>query len=180
MGRKRKLKLSPDSHPVDPPAGGGYIANARRKADTCSLVAKQTRRRRQCVLLSWRFFLSWVVVARFINADIRTPDSPYPGNLQNVARAAALNAPWRVRKRATVSDFGLKRPNLHRKSQGSKIAIDELLIHTRQVGKMGEAVKLHTVYGFPAPRKGGSDKNRIDCVLGDTGTLNKLTWQTSC
>ena len=41
-------------------------------------------------------------------------------------------------------------------------------------------MKLYTVYGFPALKKSGSDKNRIDCVLGDTGTLNKLTWQTSC
>jgi hypothetical protein len=54
------------------------------------------------------------------------------------------------------------------------MAIYELRTYTLQVGKMAEAVKLYTEFGYPALQKGGLDKKLIGYFQADTGTINQL------
>ncbi len=54
------------------------------------------------------------------------------------------------------------------------MAIYELRTYTLQVGKMGEAVKLYTEFGYPALNKGGFDKKLIGYFQADTGMINQL------
>ncbi|HEY6983674.1 hypothetical protein [Reyranella sp.] len=39
---------------------------------------------------------------------------------------------------------------------------------------MAEAVKLYQQFGFPAPQKGGHDKNLVRDFQRDTGTINQI------
>ena len=41
------------------------------------------------------------------------------------------------------------------------MTVYEMRTYTLHVGKMGEAVKLYTEFGFPALQKGGQDKKLI-------------------
>ena len=52
--------------------------------------------------------------------------------------------------------------------------IYELRTYTLHVGKMGEAVKLYTEFGYPALNKGGFDKKLVGYFQSDTGTINQL------
>ncbi len=54
------------------------------------------------------------------------------------------------------------------------MAIYELRTYTLQVGKMGEAVKLYTEFGYPALKEGGFDKKLVGYFQSDTGTINQL------
>ena len=42
------------------------------------------------------------------------------------------------------------------------------------VGKMGEAVKLYSEFGYPALQKGGQDKKLIGYFQADTGMIDQL------
>ena len=46
--------------------------------------------------------------------------------------------------------------------------------YTLHVGKMGEAVKLYSEFGYPALQKGGQDKKLIGYFQADTGMINQL------
>ena len=50
----------------------------------------------------------------------------------------------------------------------------EMRTYTLHVGKMAEAVKLYTEFGYPALQKGGQDKKLIGYFQADTGTINQL------
>lgn len=50
----------------------------------------------------------------------------------------------------------------------------EMRTYTLQVGKMAEAVKLYTQFGYPALQKGGHDKKLIGYFQADTGMINQL------
>src|SRR5712671_1012515 len=54
------------------------------------------------------------------------------------------------------------------------IAVYEMRTYTLHVGKMGEAVKLYTEFGYPALQKGGQDKKLIGYFQADTGMINQL------
>lgn len=54
------------------------------------------------------------------------------------------------------------------------MAIYELRTYTLYVGKMSEAVKLYTEFGYPVLAKHGFDKKLIGYFQGDTGTINQL------
>ena len=54
------------------------------------------------------------------------------------------------------------------------MAIYELRTYTLYVGKMGEAVKLYTEFGYPALKKDGFDKKLLGYFQADTGTINQL------
>ena len=54
------------------------------------------------------------------------------------------------------------------------MAIYELRTYTLQVGKMAEAVRLYTEFGYPALQKGGFDKKLVGYFQADTGTINQL------
>ena len=54
------------------------------------------------------------------------------------------------------------------------MTVYELRTYTLHVGKMGEAVKLYSEFGFPALQKGGQDKKLIGYFQGDTGMINQL------
>src|SRR5215475_12863546 len=54
------------------------------------------------------------------------------------------------------------------------ITVYEMRTYTLHVGKMGEAVKLYTEFGYPALQKGGHDKKLIGYFQADTGTINQL------
>jgi hypothetical protein len=54
------------------------------------------------------------------------------------------------------------------------MAIYELRTYTLQVGKMAEAVRLYTEFGFPALHNGGFDKKLVGYFQADTGTINQL------
>ena len=54
------------------------------------------------------------------------------------------------------------------------MAIYELRTYTLQVGKMAEAVKLYTEFGYPGLNKGGFDKKLVGYFQADTGTINQL------
>lgn len=54
------------------------------------------------------------------------------------------------------------------------MTVYEMRTYTRHVGKMAEAVKLYTAFGYPALQKGGHDKKRIGYFQADTGTINQL------
>src|SRR5436190_20805328 len=51
---------------------------------------------------------------------------------------------------------------------GSAMTVYELRTYTLHVGKMGEAVKLYTEFGYPALQKGGQDKKLIGDFQADT------------
>ncbi len=54
------------------------------------------------------------------------------------------------------------------------MAIYEMRTYTLRVGKMGEAVKLYTEFGYPALKKASQDKKLIGYFQADTGTINQL------
>jgi hypothetical protein len=54
------------------------------------------------------------------------------------------------------------------------MTIYEMRTYTLQVGKMTEAVRLYTQFGYPALQKGGHDKKLIGYFQADTGTINQL------
>ena len=54
------------------------------------------------------------------------------------------------------------------------MAVYELRTYTLQVGKMAEAVKLYTEFGYPALHNGGFDKKLVGYFQADTGTINQL------
>jgi NIPSNAP len=54
------------------------------------------------------------------------------------------------------------------------MTIYELRTYTLHVGKMAEAVKLYTQFGYPALQKGGHDKKLIGYFQADTGMINQL------
>ena len=49
----------------------------------------------------------------------------------------------------------------------------EMRTYTLHVGKMAEAVKLYTQFGYPALQKGGHDKKLIGYFQADTGMINQ-------
>lgn len=52
--------------------------------------------------------------------------------------------------------------------------IYEMRTYTLQVGKMADAVRLYSEFGFPALQAGGFDKCLIGYFQADTGTINQL------
>ena len=46
------------------------------------------------------------------------------------------------------------------------MTVYEMRTYTLHVGKMGEAVKLYTEFGYPALQKGGQDVNLVNTRLG--------------
>ena len=54
------------------------------------------------------------------------------------------------------------------------MTIYEMRTYTLQVGKMTEAVRLYTQFGYPALQKGALDKKLIGYFQADTGTINQL------
>src|SRR5438093_1116266 len=54
------------------------------------------------------------------------------------------------------------------------MTVYELRTYTLHVGKMAEAVKLYTEFGYPALQKGGQDKKLIGYFQADTATINQL------
>lgn len=54
------------------------------------------------------------------------------------------------------------------------MAVYELRTYTLYVGKMGEAVKLYSEFGYPALQKGGFDAKLVGYFQADTGTINQL------
>ena len=54
------------------------------------------------------------------------------------------------------------------------MTVYEMRTYTLHVGKMGEAVKLYTEFGYPALQKGGQDKKLIGYFQADTGMINQL------
>jgi hypothetical protein len=54
------------------------------------------------------------------------------------------------------------------------MTVYEMRTYTLHVGKMGEAVKLYSEFGYPALQKGGQDKKLIGYFQADTGMINQL------
>jgi len=54
------------------------------------------------------------------------------------------------------------------------MTVYEMRTYALQVGKMAEAVKLYTQFGYPALQKGGHDKKLIGYFQADTGMINQL------
>ena len=54
------------------------------------------------------------------------------------------------------------------------MALYEMRTYTLHVGKMGEAVKLYTEFGYPALKKGGHDAKLVGYFQADTGMINQL------
>lgn len=54
------------------------------------------------------------------------------------------------------------------------MALYELRTYTLYVGKMGEAVKLYSQFGYPAIEKGGFHKKLVGYFQSDTGMINQL------
>lgn len=54
------------------------------------------------------------------------------------------------------------------------MTVYELRTYTLYVGKMGEAVKLYSEFGYPALQKGGFDTRLVGYFQADTGTINQL------
>ena len=52
------------------------------------------------------------------------------------------------------------------------MTVYEMRTYTLHVGRMAEAVKLYTEFGYPALQKGGQDKKLIGYFQADTGTIN--------
>jgi hypothetical protein len=50
----------------------------------------------------------------------------------------------------------------------------EMRTYTLPVGKMAEAVKLYTQFGYPGLQKGGHDKKLIGYFQADTGLIKQL------
>ena len=54
------------------------------------------------------------------------------------------------------------------------MTVYEMRTYTLHVGKMAEAVKLYSEFGYPALQKGGQDKKLIGYFQADTGMVNQL------
>jgi NIPSNAP len=54
------------------------------------------------------------------------------------------------------------------------VTVYEMRTYTLHVGKMGEAVKLYSEFGYPALEKGGQAKKLIGYFQADTGMINQL------
>ena len=54
------------------------------------------------------------------------------------------------------------------------MALFELRTYTLYVGKMAEAVKLYTEFGYPAMQKAGLDSKLVGYFQSDVGTINQL------
>lgn len=50
----------------------------------------------------------------------------------------------------------------------------EMRTYTLHVGKMAEAVRLYTEFGYPALQKSGLDSKLVGYFQADTGTINQL------
>ena len=50
----------------------------------------------------------------------------------------------------------------------------ELRTYSLYVGKMGEAVKLYTEFGYPALQRAGHDRKLVGYFQSDTGAINQL------
>ena len=55
------------------------------------------------------------------------------------------------------------------------MTVYEMRTYTLHVGKMAEAVKLYTQFGYPALQKGGHDKKLIGYFQADTGMIVRIT-----
>jgi NIPSNAP len=62
----------------------------------------------------------------------------------------------------------------HDTKEESDMALYELRTYTLYVGKMSEAVKLYTEFGYPALQRSGLDRKLLGYFQGDTGTINQL------
>jgi hypothetical protein len=51
------------------------------------------------------------------------------------------------------------------------MTVYEMRTYTVQVGKMPEAIRLYSQFGYPALHKGGFDKKLVGYFISDTGTL---------
>ena len=60
--------------------------------------------------------------------------------------------------------------------EGARIpmTLNEMRTYTVQVGKMPEAIRLYSQFGYPALHKGGFDKKLVGYFISDTGTLHQL------
>ena len=60
--------------------------------------------------------------------------------------------------------------------EGAQIpmTVYEMRTYTVQVGKMPEAIRLYSQFGYPALHKGGFDKKLVGYFISDTGTLHQL------
>jgi len=54
------------------------------------------------------------------------------------------------------------------------MTVYEMRTYTVQVGKMPEAIRLYSQFGYPALHKGGFDKKLVGYFISDTGTLHQL------
>ena len=61
-------------------------------------------------------------------------------------------------------------------TEGARIpmTVYEMRTYTVQVGKMPEAIRLYSQFGYPALHKGGFDKKLVGYFISDTGTLHQL------
>lgn len=54
------------------------------------------------------------------------------------------------------------------------MTVYEMRTYTLYVGKMGEAVRLYTEFGYPALERGGYVARLVGYFQADTGTINQL------
>ena len=61
-------------------------------------------------------------------------------------------------------------------TEGARLTMTvyEMRTYTVQVGKMPEAIRLYSQFGYPALHKGGFDKKLVGYFIADTGTLHQL------
>ena len=61
-------------------------------------------------------------------------------------------------------------------TEGARITMTvyEMRTYTVQVGKMPEAIRLYSQFGYPALHKGGFDQKLVGYFIADTGTLHQL------
>lgn len=61
------------------------------------------------------------------------------------------------------------------------MTVYEMRTYTLYVGKMAEAVRLYTEFGYPALERGGYNARLVGYFQADTGTINQLVhlWKFS-
>jgi hypothetical protein len=92
-------------------------------------------------------------------------DYPNPDSLTALGRRTTL----------PIRPFRSGSLNEHQQSLGRiAMTVYEMRTYTLHVGKMAEAVKLYTEFGYPALQKGGQDKKLIGYFQADTGMINQL------
>src|SRR5690242_17161322 len=62
----------------------------------------------------------------------------------------------------------------HPDPRRTTVTVYEMRTYTLHVGKMAEAVRLYTEFGYPALQKGGQDRKLIGYFQADTGMINQL------